>query len=323
MGKDTKIEWCDHSWNPWRGCTKVSEGCKNCYAKTLSKRNPKVLGMWGPQGTRVIASETMWKEPLKWNEEAKTSGVRRRVFCASLADVFEDSTTMPAEDWLSVERARARLFQIIKDTPCLDWLLVTKRPHRVNEYVPPSWHEHGFPSNVWIGTSVENQAAADKRVPELLKIPAAVRFLSCEPLLGPVDLDKAVEIAPGIGCFPLLLQPTETETRLCGAQGRIDWVIAGGESGPGARPMFAEWALSLRDQCIAAGVPFFFKQHGEYISLDQMKRGSLKDFELRVGHQVTRRADGTDEYWKLGKGVTGRELDGREWSQFPSCEVKL
>lgn len=271
---ETKIEWTSsrradgtvvpgYSFNPWRGCTKVSEGCRHCYALDLSKRNPAVLGQWGPQGTRVIAAESYWKLPLRWNKAAAQARERRRVFCASLADVFEGPETMLKSEWVKVEAARRRLFDLIELTPLLDWLLLSKRPQNIAAMLPLPWLEAPRP-NVWIGTSVEDQQTADERIPHLLKIPARVRFLSLEPLLGPVDLTY------------LLRHKDERcpycDSRIEGEAGRcwcgwshdslIHWVIVGGESGPNARPMDLAWARSLRDQAQEAGVPFFFKQMG-------------------------------------------------------------
>lgn len=308
MGETTAIEWCSHTFNPWRGCTKVSDGCKFCYADKWSERNPATLGVWGPKGTRVVAAESYWKQPLKWNRDAQAAGERRRVFCASLADVFEGSETMPAEAWLAVCAARDRLFSLIEQTPELDWLLLTKRPEKVMYYVPVRWHveQNGFPANVWIGTSVEDQAAADTRMPYLRSIPAAVRFLSCEPLLGPVDLD------------------------LTG----IHWVIAGGESGPNARPMHTEWARSLRDQCEAAGVPFLFKQWGEWTgeypgvkSSGGIGRHSTHYETCKLQHDGkvfnTNNATsfhaptGSITMHRAGKKTAGRLLDGRLHDGYP------
>lgn len=143
MAENSKIEWTTHTFNPWRGCTKVSEGCRNCYAETMSGRNPKVLGVWGPSGTRVVASEAMWREPLKWNADAAKRGVHARVFCASLADVFEGPETMPADAWPKVRAARVRLFHLMNATPHLDWLLLTKRPENVRRFCVEdrSWSE--------------------------------------------------------------------------------------------------------------------------------------------------------------------------------------
>lgn len=158
MAANSNIEWTDHTFNPVRGCTKVSAGCAHCYAETMSKRNPKVLGIWGDNGTRVVASETMWREPRKWNVEAFRNHTRRRVFCASLSDVCEDRP-----EWVS---PRLRLKELIEDTPYLDWQLLTKRPEN---YLRLFWKSN-WPRNVWAGTSVENQEAADKRIPHLLRV---------------------------------------------------------------------------------------------------------------------------------------------------------
>lgn len=250
MGQDSKIQWTDHTFNPWRGCSKESAGCDNCYAETMSRRNPALLGVWGDDGTRVLASESMWKEPLRWNAEAQKRGMRARVFCASLADVFEWPTNL--ENSIAVSGARGRLFRLIEATPWLDWLLLTKRPQNVMGTIPRAW-EMCLPPNVWVGTSVENQAAADERIPHLLRIPARVRFLSCEPLLGAVDLSRW-----SMGCLDAQADPMRV---LRGPE----WVIVGGESGGGARRMHLDWARSLVEQCAAAKVPVFVKQLGSAI----------------------------------------------------------
>jgi protein gp37 len=258
------------TFNPWRGCTKVSPGCTHCYAETLSHRNPKVLGIWGDNGTRVVASEAAWREPWKWDRAAGAAGERHRVFCASLADVFEDRPELVAP--------RVRLFHLINETPNLDWLLLTKRPENIRRFcgapdVRRSWAE-STPPNVWLGTSIENQATADERIPHLLKTPAAVRFLSCEPLLGPVDLMPwfqrgercrecgSTKLGTLDPCGPDWYAGLPPLCTRCGGltESPIHWVIVGGESGPKARPMHPAWARSLRDQCQAAGVSYFMKQ---------------------------------------------------------------
>lgn len=296
MGAESKIEWTHHTFNPWRGCTKVSAGCKNCYAETMSGRNPAVLGVWGPRGTRVVAAESYWRQPLKWNAAAAAAGERHRVFCASLADVFEGPETMPESEWPKVVAARARLFDLISDTPNLDWLLLTKRPQNIMQMLIDAGR--GFqdlPPWVWIGTSVEDQAAADERIPHLLRVPARVRFLSCEPLLGPVDL------APWLWFGVADPAPS----------GDIHWVIVGGESGAGARPMHPEWARSLRDQCQAAGVSYFFKQWGAY-SLQPLEDGQRT-------YGAWHWPDGTTSLlYRVGKKAAGRALDGRTWDEVPA-----
>ncbi len=331
MGKNSKIEWTHHTFNPWRGCTKVSDGCKHCYAETLSGRNPATLGVWGPTGSRVIAAESYWKQPLKWNSEAMNAGERRRVFCASLADVFEGKDTMPKESWSPVLFARDRLFHLIDDTPHLDWLLLTKRPENIEELAIRS-----MPDNVWIGTSVESQKTADERIPHLLRVPAAVRFLSCEPLLGPVDLMDVKFPAARMD----VLSGTGVATRGVGGQSipnawcnPVDWVIVGGESGPGARPMHPDWVRELRDQCNSAGVAFHFKQWGEYAPMDVLPKpidendisGRLKFLAWTSlnnrGIPFGIPPRGKDDVYKVGKKIAGRVLDGREWNEFPEVGV--
>lgn len=280
MSENTKIEWADASWSPWRGCTKVSAGCANCYAETLSKRNPAVLGQWGKGKPRVLAKN--WNDPVKWNkkEAAKTvtheefvNAQRPRVF-PSLCDWLDDEVPI---EWL------ARFLQLIHDTPNLDWLLLTKRPENwyrriyntllhVEGITDPNLTEDdpqtpvgsmlndwlrmddsNAPRNVWIGTSVEDQANTDRRIPAMLKTPARVRFLSVEPMLGPVDLPlKCSRDHNGDGdCY---WHPNGCPL--------IDWLIVGGESGPGARPCNLDWIRSVVKQCAAAGVACFVKQFG-------------------------------------------------------------
>lgn len=354
MAANTAIEWCDATFNPWRGCTKVSDGCKFCYAETLSQRNPKVLGVWGPKGTRVMASESMWREPLKWNEEAKAAGVRRRVFCASLADVFEGPETVSEEGYAVIVAARERLFRLARKTNWLDWLFLTKRPENIPAALGAITHPE-FPHtdfwtlqqerprpNWWFGTSVENQDAADKRIPELLKVPATVRFLSCEPLLGPVDL--GAWLSDGVVCPECGYEALPNgDTWRCGnpsgagaecgwtggedevepEENHVHWVIAGGESGPNARPMHPQWARSLRNQCQGAGVAFFFKQWGEWQPIDQPWR---QDDPLPLGknEQWLNLAGGQGYHGqivyrmrKVGKKDAGRLLGGRTWDELP------
>jgi protein gp37 len=279
MSENTKIQWCHHTFNPWRGCTKVSEGCKHCYAEQMSGRNPKALGVWGPNGTRVIAAASYWREPLKWDKAAKAAGERRRVFCASLADVYEGPETMPASSVEPVNVARDRLHALIALTPHLDWLLLTKRPdnavaYYANDmlytrvlYEADNYWRRRFPDlisigignprdqrNRWVGFSAENQERLDWGAGRLLRCPAAVRFLSLEPLLGPVNLRLTDSDEDGLWRHHAL--PVEAENR------RPDWAIIGGESGPHARAMNLDWARSIVRQCKDAGVPVFVKQLG-------------------------------------------------------------
>jgi len=229
---ESNIEWTDYTFNPWRGCTKVSAGCTNCYAEKFSRRFPGKMGDWGDQGTRAIAAEMYWKDPVRWNRLAEKEGVRKRVFCASLSDVFEDRPEL--------DEQRSRLFDLIEDTPNLDWLLLTKRPNNIKPMLPAAW-TFTMPENVYFGTSVEDQASTNERTHWLIEYSILMDckfFLSIEPLLAPVDLSAVLPF----GC--------------------LNWVIVGGESGPNARPMDLQWVRNIRDQCLIACVPFLFKQHG-------------------------------------------------------------
>lgn len=334
VGENSKIEWTDHTFNPWIGCTKVSEGCKHCYAETLmDKRYGRVE--WGPQGARVRTSAANWKKPLAWNRKAAAEGKRARVFCASLADVFEDKPDQPEMyGW------RAELFDMIELTPNLDWLLLTKRPENVMLMLPREWQRYSEwgcpPKNFWIGTSVENQEQADKRIPELLNIPAAVRFLSMEPLLGPVSLDNGE--TSWLTCHGACTDESEDVCRSFEYTNKcfhgIDWVIVGGESGAHARPMHPDWVRSIRDQCQAAGVPFFFKQWGEWVFENQLPVPSVEiigyekyscrhlrqtpsDGLMAQRSQYRIYTNGGFNYYRVSKKKAGRLLDGREWNEFP------
>ena len=267
MGETTGIAWTDHTWNPWMGCQRVSPGCENCYAETLVTGRMG-LPVWGPPKTtaRKRTSAENWKLPARWHRAALKAGARRRVFVASLADVFEDHPDVAP--W------RAEALAILAQCTALDVQLLTKRPENVRRMVPESWLEH-WPAHVWIGCTVEDQRRADERIPELLKVPAEVRFLSCEPLLGPVWLSvrattrtccecgkKYIIGGPEIGAA---CEATPPESEGCRGVVRtgVSWVIVGGESGPGARTFDLGWARSLVGQCREAGVPVFFKQLGD------------------------------------------------------------
>ncbi len=316
MTKNSNIEWTHHTFNPWRGCTKVSQGCKHCYADTLSRRNPTVLGIWGPNGSRPIAAESYWKEPLKWNKAAEKAGERHRVFCASLADVFEGPETMPADAVASVAAARERLFALIKQTPHLDWLLLTKRPENIPAMLPADWG-NGY-ANVWLGTSVENQEAADQRIPVLTEVPAKVRFLSCEPLLGPLNIedDLAIEYYVPSSQLEHFADSGARNEQL------IHWIIVGGESGTDARPMNPSWVYSLRSQCLNSDVAFFFKQWGEWHPWDETTgpapEGRPAGFfsNADVWHQDTINTH-RQSMVRVGKKASGRLLDGDTWDELP------
>lgn len=319
MAENSNIEWTHHTFNPWIGCTKVGPGCDHCYAEAWDARGLQQSGTrWGPHAARTRTSADNWRKPLKWDREAAAAGERRRVFCASLADVFDNHASILPE-W------RADLWQLIWDTPHLDWMLLTKRPGNIAKMLPRGWR-NGW-SNVWLGCTVVNQAEADRDIPKLLEVPAAVRFLSMEPLLGPVDL-----LQPQFGgqycvawCGSTCMANGDEECpRHCLPS--LDLVIVGGESGPGARPMHPDWARSLRDRCQAAGVAFHFKQWGEWApALHDPEYGG---YVLRQTEEV-----GIFDSWKanvydpdrlegvnwrrLGKKAAGRLLDGRTWDEMP------
>jgi protein gp37 len=373
MAENTKIEWATHTFNPWIGCTKVSPACMHCYAeRDFDHRLGQV--QWGPNGTRVLTSNDNWAKPLKWNRDAQKEfeaaqaqwvsdccwfgtkslpepelkQFRKRVFCASLADVFESwdgpisnnkgerlwESQRGTKGWvpddgskdfsfekkpITMDDVRTRLFALIDATPNLNWLLLTKRPENIKKMIPCRTDTScdgdcadcsldgsrcRSRKNIWLGCSVENQEYAEKRIPELLKCRdlAPVLFLSCEPLLGGLEIEPflsldATECCPGceeIGCN-------------CGA---IDWVIAGGESGPEARPTDPDWFRSLRDQCQAAGVRFLFKQWGEFgpvaaATPAQLCKATFASYE-------------GERLYRIGKAQAGRVLDGVTHNGFPN-----
>jgi protein gp37 len=246
MGKDTKIPWAHHTFSPWWGCVKISEECENCYAFAWDRR----LGgdHWGPNAPRRFFGDNRWALPLKWDRAAAAAGERHRVFCASMADVFEHRDDMVG---LDINNARNRMFGVIQETPNLDWLILTKRPDNFRRFLPMGWYhtdgsDRGAWPNVWLGVSAGNQQRWDERVPILLDTPAVCRFVSYEPALGPID------------CGDNFSRYREIGTELLPAP---DWLIAGDESGPRARPPAPlDWYRSLRDECHAANVAFFLKQ---------------------------------------------------------------
>lgn len=273
--ENSKIAWTNHTFNPWWGCVKVSPGCKNCYAEKFATGRLR-LPVWGQDAARKIASEALWRKPLLWNKRAADKGVRERVFCASMADVFED---YQGPDAARVMEARERLWALIEATPSLDWLLLTKRPENMRNMLSAKWGDLKaekstltLPSNIWLGTTVENQEQAAKRLPHLLVLPSKVRFVSYEPALEDVDFAKwlwpvhwswdaryqTLEDALKAGAFA-----KREQQKLVHANARfIDWLIVGGESGTGARPFNPAWAAQVVEQCKAAQTPVFVKQFG-------------------------------------------------------------
>lgn len=262
MSEGTKIQWTNATFNPWIGCMKVSEGCKNCYAEVSTPtrvHREKGLELWGPPATttRKRTSDANWKLPLRWDRAAAKAGTRTRVFCASLSDVFEDHPSLDA--W------RKDLFALIEATPNLDWQLLTKRPQNIRSMLPASWLESPR-ANVWFGATVESQEEADLRIPSLLKVPAAVRFLSMEPLLEDVDLRlDCIDCFEGEAGFLHKWNNPHPCDYACGGidiEGPIHWVIVGGESGHNARPFNLAWARSIVAQCKDVEVSVFVKQLG-------------------------------------------------------------
>jgi len=296
MSANTKIEWTDATWNPIVGCTRVSEGCMNCYAERFAARFPERFGgvsrmtEYGPRWTgKIVLRPEALNLPLRWRKQ-------RRIFVNSMSDLFHEN----------VEFAHiVAIFRVMAIAQHHTFQILTKRPQRMLEVMSllpealktifpaekhPEVNAPGWPlPNVWLGVSVENQRAADERIPLLLQTPAAVRFLSCEPLLGPVDLKPYLE--------PYIRTKHDGSKRgTVWADPGIDWIIVGGESGPGARPMHPDWVRGIRDQCVAAGVPFFFKQWGEW-KLSWMA--------------------GEYQWMRVGKKAAGRLLDGRTWDELP------
>lgn len=335
MAESTAIEWCDSTFNPWIGCTRVSPACDNCYAARSTPA--RTLGVaWGAGQPRQRTSDSNWELPKRWQRQAAAfhaqCGRRRRVFCASLADVFDNEVP---QLW------RTSLFALIHDTPDLDWLLLTKRignAARMLQTDAPEGIRMDKIANLWIGATVCNQAEVDRDVPKLLEVPAHVRFLSVEPMLGPVDLQWIDDGAahrevprecwgivdddhspPGLWWNALTGERTimhgGSDVEWSRHDAGLDWVICGGESGPRARPMHPEWTRSLRDQCAAARVPFMFKQWGEWIPADQSAAARaangyapIREFEHLEGHRMHR----------IGKKGAGRMLDGRMHDEFPA-----
>ncbi|MGX5887844.1 phage Gp37/Gp68 family protein, partial [Burkholderia gladioli] len=323
VSENSKIEWTDATFNPWEGCQKVGPGCDHCYAEARNARFGGGTAVnWGPGAPRRRTSAANWREPVRWNarheEFFAAHGRRQRVFCASLADVFDNAA--PAA-W------RRDLAALIEATPALDWLLLTKRIGNAAAMLVDMF-PGGTPDHVWLGATVVNQTEADRDVPKLLATPARVRFLSIEPMLGPVDLGRAWhgEAAVGGRC-PGRYLPALREV----LRPSISWVIAGGESGPGARPEHPDWPRALRDQCAKAGVPFLFKQHGEWapgsgdfgagrfataaVAFDgRVVPGGYRAQDYPTGASS---ADGWALVHRVGKRAAGRLLDGVEHNGFP------
>ncbi|HSV48403.1 MAG TPA: phage Gp37/Gp68 family protein [Ramlibacter sp.] len=336
MAESTEISWCDATFNPWVGCTKVSPGCDNCYAARQDSFRKWTPAGWGAGMPRKRTKT--WGHPMAWNAKpfyqclgcgcrftfdkqgdvtCKACGGdhvasgRMRVFCASLADVFDNEVP---DEW------RDDLWELIERCGNLDFLLLTKRIGNAQKMMPA--HLAAFPRNVWLGATIVNQEEADRDIPKLLATPAAVRFLSMEPLLGAVDLTPILwgkhERVDAIcqNC------PRDADCE-CGYHTRaelkmpaINWVIVGGESGPSARPMHLSWLRGLRDQCAAAGVPLHFKQWGEWIPAGQPYLAAEDHPAIReFGYDEA----GQHRLHRIGKKAAGRLLDGIQHNAFPEA----
>lgn len=298
----TSIEWTDYTWNPVTGCTKVSQGCKNCYAETMTTRFAKT---WGVESFRqVVCHQDRLMEPLYMAD--KLNG--KKVFVCDMSDLFHEDVP----DYFICE-----VFESIWNRPDTIFQVLTKRPERaaaiMQEVSDRILVELPF-KNVWFGVSVEDQATADQRIPHLLNVPAVLRFLSCEPLLGPINLKEI--------CHDdfLVTDALPSHKAFTG----VDWVICGGESGHKARPMHPDWARSLRDQCTAAGVPFFFKQWGEWapnIPDGKSRLAKGAHHNGTIGSAFI--SEGAKEILaKVGKSKSGNFLDGKQHLEFPAIKSK-
>lgn len=304
----TRISWADYTFNPWRGCVKKSPACRFCYAERDTARWGG--NFWGKNAPRVIASDSTWAKPRRWNRDAAEAGVPYRVFSGSLCDVFEDRDDLAD--------ARRRLFDLIESTEWLIWMLLTKRPEHIAKLA--ARYAGGWPPNVWLGVSAETQRFADERLPILAEQDARLLFVSAGPALGPVDARRW--LGPG--------------------RHRIGWVITEGESGnkPGIRPSHPDWYRGWRDQAIDAGIPYQHKQNGVWVSSDQLAkipdRYAAKDWYYHPKRHLLLAADGQRKPFGDLDGTedpslrwarmlrfpttkaTGRLLDGRLWDEFPA-----
>lgn len=379
----TKIEWTDATWNPINGCTRVDEGCRNCYAEIMAARF-STPGQWGHGLAQIVGQpgsrDHRWTGKVRFNEAALTQPLRwtrpRRIFVNSTSDMFHESVP---DEWID------KLFAVMALCPQHTFQVLTKRPDRAAKYLghsgtcipvgirqtaallgqkDPGPLPIALP-NVWLGTSISDQASADLRIPHLLATPAAIRFISAEPLLGPVDLTRWMGVQHSRDnnlSDPETRAAIETMIRVARAKFRaehgnhgIDWAIVGGESGPGARPMHHDWARSLRNQCVAAGVSYFHKQNGEWAPYDQITDedgealyhpapADHPDASLRCKYDsLCLSVDGTSyptgkaggyhtapagaffkngdmSMFRIGKKAAGRLLDGREWNEMPEVQ---
>ena len=296
----TKIEWTDETWNPATGCTRVSEGCKNCYAKRMARR---LAGRYGypkvPHHFDVVLHLDRLLQPPKWKKS-------RRVFVCSMGDLFHENVPNSFIECV---------FNIMVGSSQHIFQVLTKRPLRMRNFIKTYYPGLANARHIWLGVSVENQATADERIPLLLQTPAAVRFVSCEPLLGPADLSKWLRERRG-GYFPIGLPRQQPCLPSNWHQPPLDWIIVGGESGPSARPMHPQWARDIRDQCQAASIPYFHKQNGEWLPgcKKLLEEGYGKVWTVCLQNQNDKQPQ---IMWRVGRKRAGRLLDGEPWEEMP------
>lgn len=308
MGSHSKIEWTDYTFNPWWGCRKVSPGCDFCYAETIAKRAG--FQVWDRGANRRMMTDAYWRQPLSWNRRCEKRGERRRVFCGSMCDVMEDAPGLQ-------EIRETKLYPLIEATPLLDWILLTKRPHNFQRFLPKSWLQE--PRRNVIGMTTVESKEYLWRTKALIDTPFAWRGVSMEPLLGSVDIGLFLGGKPG-----------------------IDWVIVGGESGANARPMHPDWVRKIRDKCKQHGVAFFFKQWGEWLPSEQVgadgdqptvansgARWGVLSIDGEYMEQTTRwmwgpgrcADDGEVYVYRVGRRNAGRFLDKYEYSEYPAMNA--
>lgn len=313
MAEKTGISWCHHTFNPWWGCVEVSPACDHCYAKREATRFG--FDVWGSGAARRIFGNDHWLEPIRWNAHAAKDGVRRRVFCGSMCDVLEGRPDLDDE--------RHHLAYIIEETKHLDWMLLTKRPQFAGSF---PW-TCSWPANAWLGVTVESNAYR-WRIDQLLRVDGPlIRFISAEPLLGALDLDENAYL------WPQCISTKEEHDRdhdggLWCVERCIDLVVAGGESGPKARPSNPADFRRLRDQCVKPHIPFHFKQWGEWApgeNVEDLRRYRTKVLFGDVWRDcsddwATEKDDGPIMY-RIGKKRAGHLLDGREWREMPEVRT--
>lgn len=323
MARNSSIEWTHHTFNAWWGCNRVSPACDHCYAAAIARRFHPGRNLWGPDAEYLVFdSPAHWDEPLRWDRAAAKAGVRERVFAESMGDVFDNRG--PAA-------VRERLWALIRSTPNLDWMLLTKRVGNIRRFLPADWG--GGYRNVWLGCTVCNQVEADRDVVRLLSIPARVHWVSYEPMLGGVDFtrlggERAARVLDALrgtlmSSDSLSLDPSPVER-----VASLDLIVSGGESGPGARPWHPQHLLALIKQCEASGTAHFHKQHGAWLPIAFCSEaqgqlpGRVAYVSLDGSVHADRVCDSDELVVKVGKERAGRTIRGRTFSGMPNLAVR-